>query len=154
MAAANSTVADRPMLICYDGSREARRAIAAAADLLVRRPAVVLDVTPALTAEEHEAAFLSPRPDNIELRVRDLRQTAHRGAQLARGRGLEATERIDVAGEVWKAVVHVAEDIDASVIVVGSRGAGEAHELLDRSLSHDLARHAGRPLLVVPPARS
>lgn len=154
MAAGNGTPADRPMLICYDGSRDARRAIMAAADLLVRRPAVVLDVTPAVTAEEHEAAFLTPGPDSIELRVRDVRRVAHRGALLARAQGLEATGRIAVAGQVWKAVVQIADDVDASVIVVGSRRADEAHEVLDGSLSHDIARHAGRPLLVVPPARS
>jgi hypothetical protein len=51
--------------------------------------------------------------------------------QLARVHGLDASERIDVAGPVWIGVVAVAADLDASVIVVA---------------------RAGRPLPIVPPA--
>ena len=142
-----------PMLICYDGSDEAARAIAVAANLFSGRKAVVLEVTPPLTAEEHEAAYLSvAAADNIEDRVRDVRNLAQRGAQLARAGGLEADERVDVAVSVWEGVVEVANDIDASVIVLGSRGLTGARELFEGSLYHDLARHAGRPVLVVPPA--
>jgi nucleotide-binding universal stress UspA family protein len=141
------------MLICYDGSDEAARAIAVAAALFAGRKAVILEVTPPLTAEEHEAAFLSVgAADNIDDRVRDVRSLARRGARLARARGLEAVERVDVAVPVWEGVVQVADDIDASVIVLGSRGLTGARELFEGSLSHDLARHAGRPVLVVPPA--
>jgi nucleotide-binding universal stress UspA family protein len=145
---------DRPMLICYDGSKDARRAIVTAAAVLSPRPAVVLELTQPVTAEEEEAAFLFSRsPDNnLELRLRDVRRTAHRGVQLARAHGLDATERVDVAGTFWKGVVAVADDLDASVIVVDSRGLSGAREFVEGSLSHDLAIHAGRPLLVVPPA--
>jgi nucleotide-binding universal stress UspA family protein len=143
---------EQPILICYDGSDDARRAIAVAAGLLSRRPAVVLEVTPPVTAEEEEAAFLSTGRDNLQQRLSDVRRTVHRGVQLARAHGLDASERIDVDGPVWKGVVAVADDLDASVIVVGSRGLSGAREVLEGSLSHDLARHAGRPLLIVPPA--
>jgi nucleotide-binding universal stress UspA family protein len=140
------------MLICYDGSGEAARAIAVAADLFVGRKAVVLEVTPPLSAEEHEAAFLSVgAAHNIDDRIRDVRSLARRGARLARARGLEAVERVDVAVEVWEGVVEVADDIDASVIVLGSRGVTGARERFEGSVSHDLARHSGRPVLVVPP---
>ena len=144
---------DSPMLIYYDGSDEARRAIAAAADRLSPRPAVVLDVTPPLTVEESEAAMFSPvMPDTIELRVRDVRRIAHRGEQLARASGLEAVQRVEVEAPTWQGVVDVADEIDAAVIIVGARGLSGARELFEGSLSHELARHAGRPLLIVPPA--
>ena len=145
---------DRPMLICYDGSRGARRAIAAAAAVLSPRPAVVLELTQPVTADEEEAAFIlagSPS-NNLEQRLRDVRRTAHRGVQVARAHGLDATGRVDVVGTFWKGVVAVADDLDASVIVVGSEGLGRGRELVEGSLSRDLAIHAGRPLLVVPPA--
>jgi hypothetical protein len=61
-----------------------------------------------------------------------------------------ASERIDVDGPVWKGVVAIADDLDASVF--GSRGMSGAREVLERTLSHNLARRAGRPLLIVPPA--
>ena len=59
-ASRRSMMERAPILICYDGSDDARRAIAVAAELLSSRPAVVLDVTPPLTAEESEAALFSP----------------------------------------------------------------------------------------------
>jgi len=37
------------------------------------------------------------------------------------------------------------------VIVIGSRGLSGLKEALDGSLSHQLAQHAGRPVLIVPP---
>src|SRR5262249_55287928 len=119
----DTTLEQRPILICYDGSADARRAISAAADLLSHRPAVALEVTPPLTVEEEEASLLTPAsPDIIESRIRDVGRLAHRGAQLARGAGLDADERIDVAAPTWQGVVQAADEIEAAVIVVGSRG--------------------------------
>jgi nucleotide-binding universal stress UspA family protein len=148
-------MAERPTLICYDGSDSARRAIDAAAALLAERRAVVLDVTPPLTGEEEEAALFTPViPDDVEVRVRDVRRLARRGVQLARARGLEAEDRVVVAAPTWQGIVDVADEIDAGVIVVGSRGLSGVREVFEGSLSHDLMRHAGRPLLIVPPAHS
>ena len=52
-------MADSPILLCYDGSHEADRAIIAAAALFPARRAIVLDVGPVLTETESVAA-LSP----------------------------------------------------------------------------------------------
>lgn len=41
-------------------------------------------------------------------------------------------------------------DIDAAVIVIGSRGLTGAREILAGSLSHEVAEHAGRPVSIVP----
>jgi nucleotide-binding universal stress UspA family protein len=38
------------------------------------------------------------------------------------------------------------------VIVIGSRGLKGMREILEGSLSHAVAEHAGRPVLIVPPA--
>jgi hypothetical protein len=51
------TMEENPILISYDGSEDARRAIAAAADLLSSHEAVVLDVTPPVTVEEEASLF-------------------------------------------------------------------------------------------------
>ncbi len=51
------------------------------------------------------------------------------------------------------AVVGVADEIDAAVIVLGSRGLTGVRELARGSVSHDVAGHAERPVLIVPPAR-
>jgi nucleotide-binding universal stress UspA family protein len=49
--------------------------------------------------------------------------------------------------------VDVADTIDAAVIVLGSRGLKGAREVFEGSVSHDVAEHAGRPVLIVPPLR-
>jgi nucleotide-binding universal stress UspA family protein len=146
-----NAAAERPILICYDGSPEAERAVAAAGALLLRSRAVVVDVTVPPTLEEREAAFLDPGRDPVALRARDTRRTAHRGAQKARVAGFDAVERVAVALPVWQGVVDLADSIDASVIVVGSRGLSAAGELFEGSTSHALAVHSGRPVLIVPP---
>jgi nucleotide-binding universal stress UspA family protein len=146
-------VSERPILICYDGSNEARRAIAVAGDLLAHSEAVIVDVTPPLTLEEEEAALLTPViPDNVEQRVRDERTIGRRGEQLARARGFEADERVVVAAPTWQGIVEAADEMDAAVIVVGSRGLSGARALFEGSLTHELLQHSGRPLLIVPPA--
>jgi hypothetical protein len=48
-------------------------------------------------------------------------------------------------------VVAVADDLDAPIVVVGSCGLSGAREVAVRTLSHDLARRAARPLPIVPP---
>jgi nucleotide-binding universal stress UspA family protein len=51
----------------------------------------------------------------------------------------------------WDGVVAVAEELDAAAIVIGSRGLKGAREAVQGSLSHELAEHARRPVLIVPP---
>jgi nucleotide-binding universal stress UspA family protein len=51
-------------------------------------------------------------------------------------------------------LVDVADEIDAAVIVTGSRGLRGVSELFEGSVSHDVAEHAGRPVLIVPPAKA
>jgi nucleotide-binding universal stress UspA family protein len=144
---------DAPILICYDGSDNARRAIDAAADLLGPRRAVVLDVGPPLTAAESLAvtAPVTPGAAFEELNEDDARQRARAGAELAHRAGFVAEARADLAAPTWGGIVDVADEVDAAVIVLGSRGLKGAREAFEGSVSHEVAEHAGRPVLVVPP---
>jgi nucleotide-binding universal stress UspA family protein len=144
---------EAPMLICYDGSDGARHAIDSAVELLGARPAVVLDVGPVLTPAE-SAATLAPVPVSFEeVNGRAALRTAEEGAEYARSAGLPAEARAGVAAPVWQGIVDVAEEIAAAVIVMGSRGLNGAKELLEGSVSHEVAMHAGRPVLIVGAAR-
>ncbi len=145
---------DRPVLICYDGSDGAHRAIGAAAALLPGRRAVVLNVGPHLTPQESYVEIVAPVIPNFEEdNARTALETARGGAEQARNAGLDAVPRGDVADSPWEGIVHHANDIDAAVIVIGSHGRNSAGEFLLGSVSHQVAEHAGRPVLIVPPSR-
>ena len=142
-----------PILICYDGSESARRAIDAAAALLGPRQAVVLDLGPPLTPAESVAAIspVVPPADFEDLNEADALTRADDGAARAERAGFHAIARSGISAPTWQGICDVAEEIDAPVIVIGSRGLTPGRELLEGSVSHDVARHAGRPVLVVPP---
>ncbi|HVM39852.1 MAG TPA: universal stress protein [Acidimicrobiia bacterium] len=56
-----------------------------------------------------------------------------------------------VDGTPAHVLMQVADKEDAAMIVVGSRGRGGFAELLLGSVSHQLAHHTTRPLVIVPP---
>jgi nucleotide-binding universal stress UspA family protein len=143
-----------PILICYDGSPGSVRAIEAAATLLGPRRAVVLDVAPPITPAESLATMSPVVPGAAfeELNTADAARVAARGAELARASGFDAEARGGLGGPTWEGVVDVADELDAPVIVIGSRGLRGLREALDGSVSRDVAEHAGRPVLIVPPS--
>jgi len=149
-------MSDAPILICYDGSEGARHAIETAGALLGKRRAVVLDVGPPLTVAESYAALgpMVPGEEFEEENLGDAEQRARAGAELAKRAGFDAEARAEVAAPTWEGVVDVADEIDAAVIVTGSRGLTGAREVFEGSLSHDVAEHAGRPVLIVPPPKT
>jgi nucleotide-binding universal stress UspA family protein len=146
-------MAAAPILICYDGSEGAKHAIEAAAGLLDGHLAVVLAVGPPLTAEESYAALGTLVPSFQELNESDALDRAKEGAELAQSAGFAAEARAEVAAPTWEGVIDVADEIDAAAIVIGSRGLTGAKEALSGSVSHAVAEHAGRPVLIVPPRR-
>ena len=144
------------ILICYDGTDEARHAIDCAARLLGPRRAIVLDVAPILTMSESLAMTASVVPGNafMELNEDDARTRAAEGTQFARRAGFEADPRIDVSEPTWQSIVDIADELNAAAIVMGTRALGGSRELFEGSVSHDVIRHAGRPVIVIPPARA
>ena len=143
---------DSPILICYDDSSSAKHAIDAAGHLFAGRRAIVLDVAPPLTGAESLAELGPVIPDFQEINTADALANARLGTTRAREDGLVAEPRADLAAPTWEGVIEVADEIDAAAIVIGSRGLNGAEALFRGSLSHDVAEHAGRPVLIVPPA--
>lgn len=147
----NPVVGRGPILICYDGSPGSRHAITAAGSLLVGRDAVVLDVGPLdVVAETYAAAGSGAADVSLAVFEGTLAQ-AEAGAELARQAGFKAEPRAEVDAPTWRGILKVADEIDAAAIVVGSHGFTGLRELIEGSVSHDVAEHAGRPVLVVPP---
>jgi nucleotide-binding universal stress UspA family protein len=144
---------DPPILICYDGSDDSARGIKSAATLLGPRRAVVLDIAPPITPGESLGTVSSVVPGNAfeDLNTSAAEQAAGKGAEIARSSGFDAEARSELAAPTWDGIVEVADELDAPVIVIGSRGLSGLKEAFEGSLSHQLAEHAGRPVLIVPP---
>jgi len=105
-----------PILICYDGTDEARHAIESAAPLLGPRRAIVLDVAPILTLSESVAVTspVVPGAAFMDLNESDAGTRAAEGTAIARRAGFQAESRSDVSEPTWEAIVDVADDIDAA----------------------------------------
>ncbi|WP_375492713.1 universal stress protein [uncultured Jatrophihabitans sp.] len=145
------------ILACYDGSEGSRAALAAAAGMLAPSRAVVLTVWETVELRLTRLAAFGNIPiagstaDADEQEQAAAQQAAEEGAARAVERGFEAEARIAQATEsVWRTVVEVADEIDADLILVGSRGRGTFGGAVLGSTSHGVLQHARRPVLVSP----
>jgi nucleotide-binding universal stress UspA family protein len=146
-------------LIAYDGSSGAGNAVAAAGSLFPGARASVLFVDDVHVAQEHAALARIAVPDGalaVAARVHEqtaiarARQRAEHGRRLAERSGLRATAEMWPGTSAWRETLHAADQLDADVIVCGSRGRGAFSRTLLGSTSSSLLHHADRPLLVVP----
>jgi nucleotide-binding universal stress UspA family protein len=145
-------VSGKQILICYDGSDESKCAVDTAAAILGPRPAVVLNVAPAVTfAEGMVSASGVPGRVFEDLNKLDALRRAEAGAERARRAGFDAKPQATSAPSTWQGIVDVADELDASVIVLGSRGLSGLREIARGSVSHDVATRSDRPVLIVPP---
>jgi nucleotide-binding universal stress UspA family protein len=118
--------------------------------LLGSRRAVVLDVAPPITRAQSLGALSPGVPEQAfeDLNRAEAGRVAGQGLEIARSSGFDAEARDAVAAPTWEGVVDLADELDAAAIVIGSRGLSGLKE----SLSHQVSEHAGRPVLIVPPA--
>jgi nucleotide-binding universal stress UspA family protein len=150
-----SSTGTGPILICYDRSDGARRALEVAGALFPGRKAVVLHVWSPISVAAAAYGGLTALPDLDEAALaRAAQELAEEGAQLARTAGLDATAEV-VEGTyegTWHAIVDAASSGGASLIVIGARGLSTFKSLVLGSVSHGVAQHARVPVLIVPPA--
>jgi nucleotide-binding universal stress UspA family protein len=79
------------------------------------------------------------------------RRIAEEGAEGARRRGYNASALVAQANEsVARTIDEIAEEIDAGLVVCGQRGRGAIASALLGSVSHALASHTKRPILIAP----
>ena len=146
---------NKPVLFCYDGSDGSRTALSAAAGLIKPADAVVLVVwTRAVVSLARAGSFLVSVPNEGEIDEEEeaiAKKLAEEGAEGARQRGYNASARTAQANEsVAKTIDEVAQEIDAGLIVCGQRGRGPIGSALLGSVSHALAAHTKRPVLIAP----
>jgi nucleotide-binding universal stress UspA family protein len=145
-----------PVLFCFDGSDGSREALRAAGDL-INRPvdAVVLTVWETIATRLALAgAFATGATGGADLDAEEeshARSVAEEGALRATEHGYEASPMIKESFEgVPRAILETADHLSARLIVCGQRGRGVLRSTLLGSVSHALASHARRPLLVAP----
>ncbi|WP_327088621.1 universal stress protein [Nonomuraea sp. NBC_01738] len=146
------------ILIAYDGSPDAKSAIEFAAKHLTAEATLVLTVWEPLLVQlrNHPLAGPAILTDQGEEWQALAEQQAQEGAELARAAGLPDVSHRAVADNesIWKTIVDVADEVDAAVVVTGSRGLAGVRSVLLGSVSNHVLHHAHRPTLIVPPVKS
>lgn len=145
------------ILICYDGSEDAKAAIARAAELMPAESATVLTVwQPIALMMARLPTGLGPigwseMEDSDAAAQADAERRATEGAALAGEAGLSAAARTcSQDTTAAHAILDEAEAVGASAIVMGSRGLTGLKSLLLGSVSHAVINHADRTVIVVP----
>jgi nucleotide-binding universal stress UspA family protein len=146
---------DGPLLICYDGSEDAKHAIERAADLLGDRHALVLTVWQPIAggASLAWAGMTINGVNSVELdreAAQEGARIANEGVRIAQAAGLRAEPLVvEATGPVWKTILDIADHHHAAMIIMGSRGLTGVRSLLLGSVSSALAHHSDRPTLVI-----
>jgi nucleotide-binding universal stress UspA family protein len=146
------------ILICYDGSPDSKAAIDHASELLAREPATVLTVwEPFVEVLAHTPFGFGLASTTVDyekidtLARRSAEEHAQEGAELARKAELDAQPRVRQQETTTAyAILAEAEAIEATAIVMGSRGLRGLKSLLLGSVSHAVLQHSDRTVIVVP----
>ena len=140
----------RPVLFAYDGSDLARLAFEEAGrQLRPGRDAVVLTVWRPFAVgfiPMPEAKFDAAASDEVR---KAAEQTAAHGASMATTAGFRAESLAITDAPTWKGIARVADDRDASLIVLGSHGKSGLAGVFLGSVAADVAAHSGRTVLIV-----
>ncbi|MEX6505372.1 universal stress protein [Jiella sp. M17.18] len=148
-----------PRLILHptDGSQDARRALEFAVDLARLKDARLL----ILHVQAHRGGGQVPpeleeyaRIEHIRVTEADILQRAAEAVVEEAKRSAEALGASDVrtqirAGDPVRAIVETARENHADMIVLGSRGLGDAQGLLLGSVSHKVAHAAPCTCIIV-----
>ena len=105
----------------------------------------------AIIATAYGGAVAIPTYSDDELQ-KAAAAVAEDGARWATAAGLHAkpeTAEVTFDG-TWHTILDVADEYDAGFIVVGARGLSTFKSVMLGSVSHGIAQHAHRPVLVVP----
>ncbi len=149
------------MIIAFDGSPAARRAVEQAAKVFASSRAFVVTVWEEGLAyvgmeAPAEGMMMTPmvEPDVAREVDRGVHDAAERvsqeGATLARSLGLDARPlAVPDQRDVARTILVVAREHQAAAIVVGSRGLGGIRARLEGSTSRALLKHAPCPVVVV-----
>ena len=140
------------ILICYDGSTDAKEAIARGARILRGQRATVLTIwSPFDMAALGLSGGVEDMQDSDEAGRLHAEHQAEAGARLAIELGFDAEPRtVDRRTTIADAILGEADALDATAILMGSRGLTGVKSVLLGSVSHAVIQHADRTVIVVP----
>ena len=146
------------ILLCYDGSADAQAAIDQAGLLMAGSEATVLVIWETIleTMTRHGSfgmGMITYGDDGAgDAAIKQAAvDTAADGVQRAAAAGLVARPRVvNRADDIAAVILAEAADLDADVIVLGTRGLGGVKSLMLGSVSHAVLHHADRAVLVIP----
>ena len=144
------------ILICYDGSPDAQAAIDRTAELLPSQPATVLTVWEGFSEVlARTGAGLGAAALDIEaidaVSAQRGSERAQEGADRASRAGLSSEPRVcERRLTIWETILEEADEIDAQVIVLGTRGLTGLKSVLLGSVSNAVLQHSDRAVIVVP----
>jgi nucleotide-binding universal stress UspA family protein len=148
------------VLLCYDGSEAAGRAIGEAGRQFGGREADVVTAWQAYTRVAAAGRIGAP-DDVVQTASRRLEDESERralavaeeGAEEARRQGFTGVKAIAHRGDhsVWASLVAAVEEQRPAAAVIGSRGRSAIRSALLGSVSRGVATNASVPVLVVPP---
>jgi nucleotide-binding universal stress UspA family protein len=144
-----------PIVVCYDGSPGAARAVDAAGTLFPGRPAIVLYVSPSVAAQRIRTTSVATVRDELieEVRVaarREAAAVAEQGTRLARRAGLEARPlTVEVGDGTVDAIVRVATKESAAAVVIGRPSRTRLGSLLPGSISRGVVDRCPLPVVVI-----
>lgn len=146
------------ILLATDGSREAELAASTAADLANATDSELhlLSVAagdPDPVYQIHEAGL---RYETYEQALEAVKGEAQKvldeqGRKVREAGGSVKEAHLRIGERRDRAIIHLAEELDAGLIVMGSRGLGGVRRALMGSVSDSVVRHAHCPVMVVRP---
>ena len=149
----------KTMLIAYDGTERADRALEYAAQLL--RPSTV-EILTAWEPVAHQTARAVSRtgmhqstvsPDSVEddPAYEEALKICRQGTQLAENLGLAGRAHlVESATTISSAIVDAAHELDVDVIVTGTRALTGFRAWWTNSTADQIVRNAGLPVFIVP----
>jgi len=130
------------VLVAYDGSDGARRALELIPELVAGRTVTVLGVAEGIPLLGHAGTLHSD-----EQEAERERQLAE-AAELLAARGIES-RTVERTGDAATAILEQAEEDDVDLVVMGTRGLSAGQRWLMGSVSDKVLHHARCSVLVV-----
>jgi nucleotide-binding universal stress UspA family protein len=139
----------KTILLAYDDSEPSRRALDRAASLAEAFGSRVLVTSiAALVHSSPRSVTQIDRGGGVGTHTDDVRQAQ----AMLEERGI-AVESVTAVGDPASSIAQIAEDRDADLVVVGTRGVGPVQRLLGQSVSQAVSRRVSCDLLIVHPGR-